>query len=310
MDLRRDYFLDRWVIINPKRGLRPHQFTHKPNPGKAKKDYFAPGNEMTTPMELGRVGTDKKWEIMWFMNKFPAVQTDGDYTIQRHNKFYTFSASYGWHEVIVETPSGTNQLYSFTKKQVMKLLRVYQQRIKDVRGKEGVKYASLFKNHGPDAGTSIAHSHSQLIGYNLVPEIIKQKLKKSRKHGKCLYCEVIEAEKDSDRRCFENEMFIAFTPYASRFNYEIWLMPKKHISDFSKLNPWQLDQFCDIFMLILKKLKKIGCSFNFYFQNYGKMHFHVEFCPRIATWAGFEFSTDTIINSMSPEEAAKFYRDK
>jgi UDPglucose--hexose-1-phosphate uridylyltransferase len=38
------------------------------------------------------------------------------------------------------------------------------------------------------------------------------------------------------------------------------------------------------------------------------MHFHIEIIPRLATFAGFEFATGTIVNTMTPEAAAEFYR--
>jgi hypothetical protein len=38
------------------------------------------------------------------------------------------------------------------------------------------------------------------------------------------------------------------------------------------------------------------------------LHFHIEVTPREATWSGFEYCSGTIINSVSPEDAAKFYR--
>jgi len=310
MELRKDYVLDRWVIINPKRGERPHQFVHKDNPAGVKKCFFCPGNENLTPMELGRVGSEKRWLITWFLNKFPAVQADGDYNVRTDNNYFTFSSSYGWHEVIVETGKHKKQLFDLPEKHLMELMKVYQQRLNEVRRKEGIKFVSLFKNHGPDAGTSIEHSHSQVIGYNIVPPVINEKLGRSLSHGRCAYCDIINIERGSFRRCFENEKFVAFTPYASRFNYEIWLFPKEHLVDFASLDEEHLRQFLDIFRKILGRLKKLGCSFNFYFQNYGQLHFHVEFCPRISLWAGFEFSTDTIINSVSPEDAASFYRGK
>jgi UDPglucose--hexose-1-phosphate uridylyltransferase len=59
------------------------------------------------------------------------------------------------------------------------------------------------------------------------------------------------------------------------------------------------------------KLKKASASYNF-FVHYSpvkeNIHFHIEIAPRTATWGGFELSTDAIINSVMPEDAAGFYR--
>ena len=219
MELRKDYMLDRWVIINPKRGLRPHQFTHKKNPAKIKACFFCKGNEQLTPMEIGRVGTEKHWEIMWFMNKFPAVQSDGNY-LMKHSELFTHSDSYGWHEIIVETDEHNKQLFDLSKPHVLNLLKVYQDRIKYIREKEGIKYVALFKNHGPDAGTSIEHSHSQLIGYNMVPVIINEKIKKSLKVG-CKYCDIWKEEIKSERRRYLHLLISVFIYSLSSDNFSI-----------------------------------------------------------------------------------------
>ena len=46
----------------------------------------------------------------------------------------------------------------------------------------------------------------------------------------------------------------------------------------------------------------------FYSPSEENLHFHIEISPRLAIWAGFELLTGDIINSVPPEEAAKFYR--
>lgn len=306
MELRKDYILDRWVIINPKRGLRPNQFVpqnRKETKKEIKNCFFCPGNESMTPPEIGRNG--KKWTMRWFPNKFSAVGAEGNALIRTDNTYFTFADAKGYHEVIVETNNHKKQIFDLSEKQLIELFKVYQSRIKELREKENIAHVSLFKNHGPDAGTSIIHSHTQVIAYNELPKEIREKSDASKKYGHCPYCDIVGIEKNSFRKCFENEKFAAFTPYASRFNYEIWLFPKEHITDFCSMDEIYLSQFAEIFSKIVKKLKNV--SFNYFINNYD-FHFFVEFCPRISKFAGFELSTGTIINTVSPEDAAAFYR--
>ena len=117
-------------------------------------------------------------------------------------------------------------------------------------------------------------------------------------------------EKGSYRKCFESKYFTAFTPYASRFHYEIAVFSKAHVNSITKMNDITLFDLAKIMKQILAKLKELDAPYNF-FLHYNpdeKYHFHIEFCPRLAIWAGIEFSTGITINSVSPEEAAKFYR--
>ena len=307
-ELRKDYILDSWVIIATERGKRPNDFKIEKKESKEEECYFCPGNEKYTPGEILRINKNNKWHMRVFLNKFPAVKTEGDFHIKTHNEFYTFADAYGCHEVIVETPSSKKQLWDLTIEDIKLLLDIYKQRIEDISKKEGIKYVQVFKNHDHEAGTSIKHSHSQIIAYNNIPKKVQDEINASKNYSSCPYCNIIQKEKDSYRRCFENNNFIAFTPYASRFPFEIIVLSKQHLKS---LHECSLEDLASIMKQILIKLKELNAPYNFmihYSPKYeDNLHFHIEFIPRLTTWAGFEYS-GTIINPMPPEEAAKFYR--
>ncbi|MBW2995831.1 galactose-1-phosphate uridylyltransferase [Candidatus Woesearchaeota archaeon] len=310
MELRKDYILDRYVIVSSARGKRPHEFKRE---AKIKEGicYFCPGNEKLTPPEIGRIGTKNKWTIRWFPNKFPAVDQEGSPDFETHNKYYTFAHSYGYHEVIAETDNHKKQMWDLTPKQIKKILEVYADRIEEISKKDNIKYVSLFKNHGKDAGTSIVHSHTQIIAYNKIPSLVKEEVDAAKNYSTCPYCEIIENESKSERRCFENSSFVAFAPYASRFHYEIWIFPKQHIKNMTELTEDQLNSLAQILKKVLLKLKKLNISYNMQLHYAPKgqdLHSHIEICPREAIWGGFELLTDDTINSVSPEDAAKYYR--
>jgi UDPglucose--hexose-1-phosphate uridylyltransferase len=308
-ELRKDYILDRYVIIATERAKRPHQFQQKKDAFDEKIDYFAPGNEGLTPPEIMRWPAGGDWQIRVFPNKFAAVQPKGKSDISTDNGFFTYSDSYGNHEVIVETPDAEESLADVPKERIAQLFRIFRQRIEANQDDPKVRYVSVFKNNGKDAGTSIKHSHCQLVSYNLVPEVIWQKERAVKKYASCPYCSIMEIEKGSLRRCFENDDFISFTPYASRFPLEIWVFPRRHIISLSQFTEQEFESLGDMMKKILLRLKELNADYNFFLQ-YGieDMHFHIEICPRLATWAGFELSTGTIINTMTPEDAASFYR--
>ncbi len=307
-ELRKDYILDRWVIISTGRGKRPKQFK-KLEAHHVDVDYFAPGNEHTTPPEIGRIGTPKKWELRWFNNKFPALEMQGKCEIRTDNKYFTFSCNYGHHEVVVEHPSLDKQLADLSVSQITKVLEVYNQRIIDIEKMPGIKYVCVFKNHGEKGGTSILHTHSQIMAMNHVPKEINEQVEACKKYDSCPYCEIIAAEMQGLRKCYENEHFAAFTPYASRYNYEIWIFPKQHIRRLDEVKDFQA--LAEILKKILKKLQKIGADYNYHlhYAPEGKnLHFHIKVTPRIATWAGFELGSGEVINSVNPEDAAAYYR--
>ncbi|MBT4539998.1 galactose-1-phosphate uridylyltransferase [Candidatus Woesearchaeota archaeon] len=334
-ELRKDYLLNKFVIISPKRGQRPHQFKHdivdsnEDEKDAIKKCFFCPGNENKTPEEIYRLNykdDDKKkkntWKIRVFPNKFAAV-SDGDAEIKTHNEFFTFANATGKHEIVVETSDHKKQLVDLNIEDIVDIFKTYVLRINELEKQENIKYVIVFKNHGKDAGTSIVHSHSQIVAYNIVPTIIKEKEEAVKKYAEnaaknntephCAYCKILNIEKTSDRKVFENNTFVCFTPYASRMPYEVRFMPKRHVISVKELNEEELFDLAELLKKILLKLKNMDASFNFYLHNgTGKerqFHFHIELLPRISKWAGFEFGTNTIINSVTPEDAASYYRE-
>ena len=307
MELRKDYILPEWVIISTARSKRPTQFGSK-EVKKSGTDFFAPGNEDTTPPEIGRIADGDSWKIRWFDNKFPFLHHDHSPESHTHNEYYTFAEAFGYHQVIVETP-GDEQIWDLEVDHLKELFEVYAQRIKELSELDNIKYVAIFKNHGKEAGCSIVHAHTQLAALPLVPPRVQMKCDacKDKDH----YQEIIEKEKNSDRRCFENDSFIAFTPYASRANYEIRIVAKNDVKTFEDFEDHDFVNLSEIMKQILTKLKEINAPFNFYIHyapTGENLRFHIELTPRMSTWAGFELSSGIIVNGISPEDAAKFYR--
>lgn len=314
MELRKDYLIERWVIISERRDKRPHEF----NKSKAEQDIpqkdciFCPGNENLTPQTKGMLREkDNSWSIRWFNNKFPASSFEGIKEIKNDNVFFTYSSPYGEHEVVVETKYHDKQLSDLSQTEIKSVLKIYSDRIEELGKKEGVRYVNVFKNHGLNAGTSIVHSHTQIISLNKIPNYVKEVLEAYKSFPHCPHCDIINIEKGSYRRVFENDSFVSFTPYASRSNYEVWIFPKKHLTKMNELSEDDFYNLADMLKKILVKLKEINASYNLYIRYAPKdtnMHMHIVIEPRIPIWGGFEFCSDIIINTVSPESAASFYR--
>ena len=311
-ELRKDYILDRWVEIVEKRGKRPHEFVQPAGEVKEGTCFFCIGNENLTPPEIARVsGKSGQWNVRVFPNKFAAVQAEGNPAI-KGTRYFQSSSSYGYHEIIVETNDHHKQLADLSVPEIVDVLQMYSDRILALSEKKGIKFVTVFKNDGSSAGTSLVHSHSQIIAYNKVPTLIEQELLALSKQHRCSYCEVISEEMKSERKIADVKTIAAFAPYASRFNYEAWIFPKRHVNTITKLDKTELKELAEVLKSILLKLKAMNASYNYYLHYHedSDFHFHIEIAPRIDTWAGFEYCTDTIINSVPPEIAAKYYRSK
>ena len=131
---------------------------------------------------------------------------------------------------------------------------------------------------------------------------------------------MIDQEIASDLRVVtENPDFVAFVPYASRYPFETWVLPKEHSVDFCNINDKsKKDNLSSILISIMRRLNKVldNPSYNFVmhllplktsFLTY--YHWHIEIIPKLTKFTGFEFGTGMYVNPTIPEETAKFLRE-
>ncbi|NIA03806.1 MAG: galactose-1-phosphate uridylyltransferase [Nitrospiraceae bacterium] len=325
METRKDYLLNYYVIIAENRHKRPSDFVTevdtKPLPPYDENCPFCFGNESLTTSEHGRIEDDEHypdypWLLKWVDNKFPAVDSsriNGPFP-KTDNSFFTFADSFGSHLVLIETPRHNEKVWDFDEHRIGLIFDAYSRIIDELNKTPETRYVLAFKNNGPKAGTSLVHTHSQVISFSIVPKRIREEWRAfddfKSKSSKCPFCEIINVEKSSLRRVMETEHFVAFTPYASRCPFEVWVFPKQHVRTITELDKSLFDELGGVLKPILAKLKELNASFNWYLHNSGKdndFHFHLEICPRLSTFGGVELN-GTYINVISPEDAASFYR--
>ncbi len=331
-EIRRDYVIDSgWVVISPERNMRPSDFkVAKVESGGKDKCPFCPGHEAMTPPEVLAYRKDGEkdgegWWIRVIPNKYPALRIEGDVGYEEKGILRKMNGV-GAHEVIIETPDHDVRPYELSDWQMHEVIRAYIDRYIDLTRDRRFKYILIFKNYGKDAGASLSHPHSQLIATPIIPQNIAEELEGAKKYyihsgGKCIYDEIIRREKEiGERVVMESENFIVICPYASRFPFEMWLMPKFHEARFEKIGlndelVWELGR------VLKETLRKLFATipdvpFNYYIHTspintkneYRYYHWHLEIIPRLAKPAGFEWGTGFHINPMPPERAAEMLR--
>lgn len=325
-EMRKNKLTQEWIIYAENRQKRPYEF-EKSLLKKEKRNTpcpFCRGNECQTTPALYQ-DREQNWSIRVFPNRFPAVQYDDNQKITEE-AFYEAIPAFGRHEVVVDTPHHEQTIEQFSLEHLQNVLSVLQKRFIDIKSTKGIQQIQIFKNAGVDAGMSIKHSHWQLVG---LPTVSKRQLTYQntsldyhKQHNYCILCDMILWEKQQKIRvCYETEHFIAIAPYASRFSYEVWILPKKHISSFALLEQKELNDFAFILQKMLKRIKQLreDISYNICFIEGGteqvhkysdSLHWSVQILPRIGGFAALEFATESYINSILPETAAKWYRSE
>jgi len=303
-EIRKDYIQDKYVIIAPKRGKRPHDI-EKPvshtKPKGIQQCPFCPDSlkgKKFTYLD----GTRANWKVAVFPNDFPAVSLE--------NK-----KAYGIQEVVVETPQHHPELDDLSEPQIVRVLNSYQDRTKKISKNKKIEYILIFKNNGGKAGASLQHAHSQIFATEFLPPHLVDKSQKVNEHktrtGKCVYCDVIKKEKTSPRLIYKDKYVTAIAPYASMHNYEAWILPNRHIDNITDLTGNEKKSFARAMKKILNKVTDLGLPYNYYFHqviNDDDQHLYMKIKPRGSVWAGVEIGSGLIINPISPEEAAKYYR--
>ncbi len=302
-EIRKDYIQEKYVIIAPRRTNRPHAAVGREPANKQFDDNcgFCP-NKLKSVKFLHKIGTKKNWQIAVLPNKYPAVSLNNP-------------KAYGQQEVVIETPDHIRELEDLPVEQVRDLLTVYAERTKTIAKNKKIEYIMIFKNNGGIAGASLQHSHSQIFATNFLPPHLADKSQRQQAYklakGTCVYCDVIKKEAKGPRLVWQDHNVIAFTPYASMFNYEIWIMPKRHMDNITLLNNQEKMSWAKILKHSLQKISQLNLPYNYYFHQVihdEDQHLYMKVVPRGSVWAGVEIGSGLIINPIAPEEAAKFYR--
>lgn len=300
-EIRKHYFLNKYVIISPGRSRRPRDIGEQTVIKKDEACVFCP-EKIQKSQIIDRLGGEKNWQILVLTNKYPAVTLDNP-------------KAYGAQEVVVETPEHGTELGDLDDGQIADVLNIFAKRTKAISRNGKLDYILIFKNSGSKAGASLFHSHSQLFATKILPPDVLDELTAAQNYksdkGTCPYCDIIKKEAKAGRKIFEDALTIAIAPYASEYHYEAWVFPKRHLDNITKLNAEEINSFAKMLKKILVKLRRTNISYNFYLHqvvSFTDQHFYLKIQPRDSIWAGLELGSGLVINSVPPEAAVKFYR--
>ena len=327
-ELRKDPIVQRWVVMAPDRAKRPSDVQDEPRSVEGEFDPFAEGNEAATPPEImayrnyGSQPNGPGWRVRVVPNKFPALQVEGNLE-KRGDGIYDLMNGIGAHEVIIECPHGETNMSRLSVDNIREVLWVYHDRLVDLKRDRRLVHALNFKNKGSLSGASLQHCHSQLMATSVVPisiwEEINGALEFFNYRGRSIFDDMIQQELATGTRIvLETANFVVFCPFASRFPFETWILPKQQSSHFENVTRQSIEELGTVLKTVLRKLELAldDPPYNYVihtapFNQPELPHFlwHVELFPRITRVAGFEWGSGFYINTVMPEQAAEFLRN-
>ena len=319
-EFRKNLLKNEWVIFSEERSKRPRKV-------KIFECSFCEGMEPNTPHEIFSINYKKNrktdtpgWKIRVVPNKFPVLSLENNNFIKKE-AFYENHEGYGLHEVVINSNRHVQFISQLEESEIILILKVFKERIREIKKNKKIKYISIFINQGERAGATIEHSHSQIVGLPFLPESVKKEnrfLKKYYMDKKtCYFCDLIDLEiKESARVIHKDDFFLITSLFYSEYFFEVDFIPVRHMGNFNEINSKEI-------RILTKYLKKIS---NFFFDEFGNnmnmflkiqplhennsdyYHWILRIFPRISNFGGFELSTQMNINTAFPEKTAETIR--
>jgi UDPglucose--hexose-1-phosphate uridylyltransferase len=323
--LRQDPTTRQWAILAPRRGDRPHQPGVVARPGLAERDpacSFCPGNEDRTPPEISRAGDDG-WTVRVVPNMYSALSGDG--SVERHgDPFHREMGGIGSHEVVIESPRHDARIDEMDQEQVSRIVAIWRQRYRELIALPHIRAVVVFKNFGQLAGTSLVHTHSQIVATPVfLPRLLRRMDVATRyfdENGSCVYDDVIASELAAEVRVVEEDGgFVALEPWAANSPFETWIAPTSHQGSFGDLADEEVDDLAGILLRTLAAIRRACGDPDFNLVLYSAptngghaeqvFHWHLKLIPKLSTPAGFEIGSAMSINTVPPEDAAILLRE-
>lgn len=292
------------VIVSPGRAERPYDFRESAEQRRSHCP-FCPGHERRTPPEVDAVRADGSkpnepgWRVRVVPNRYPAFPREpaGE------------GSAWGVHEVVIESPEHERGLADLAPTQVEQVLGVYQRRLRAAKSDPRIEYACIFKNHGPEAGASLEHPHSQLMAVPFVPRRIADEVEAHR-HG------AFAAKLTASEPVAEMPRLVAFCPEDARLPYEVWIAPRAPRPAFEDEPPETVVEAAQLLSRLLGAMNAILDRPPYHllvytapFRQAEGFSWRIEIAPRMARIAGFELATGVFVNQTAPEKAARAYRE-
>lgn len=332
-ELRKDPLVGRWVIIATERARRPGNFVHYQENifGDPKDCPFCRNQDLEIYAVRDQGASHDQWKIKVAPNGTPMLNIEAKFQ-RRGFGLYDVINAYGAHELVIETPEHIANMADLPIDQIGLVFQTYAARFKDLEKDKHIQHIFAYKNYGAAAGSRpIGHSRSQIVATPVNPLRVKDKLQGTKQYydyrGRCLYCDLIRQElKDKVRLIKETDHFVAISPFAPRFPFEIVVLPKQHCADYADGIKGKERDLAVMIKDILTRFK-VGlndCAYNYTVQTApirrqrkGLMkwdtveedyHWHIEIIPRLSRPAGFEKGSGFYICAIPPEDTAEFLR--
>lgn len=292
-ELRWDHLGGEWSVLAPGREVAP---AGPPCP-------FCPGDGEDTPPETWRLPgeTGATWRVRAVPNRYALSDR---------------------HEVIIESPDHDWDLATGTGDEAAAVLFAWQERHRALR--HGAAQVVVFRGHGPGAGISLSHPHSQVVGLPVLSAATRRELVAMREHydrsGRPFAAELLASELSSGERIVLAEgRTVAFVPFAPASGFEIRIVSARHRADFAAIPRDELGAIARALRLVLSALREELDDPSYHLilhtapvglEHVPYLTWSLRVLSRQAVPAGLELASGIPVITSTPEESAKRLRNR
>lgn len=301
LEMRWDLLTGAYVLVSPARNTRP----------------TGEQRVVDCPICPGGVEIPFAYEAAAFDNRFPALSpvaplVDAPLTAR----------SVGRCQVVVYTPDHEGSVATLRPVELARVVAVWQDRTKALWD-AGHAYVMAFENRGAEIGATLSHPHGQLYALPFVPPFVATKVAAADAHrartGRCVGCDLVDADSASDRQVDHNDSFTVAVPFAAKWPFEVHLRVRRHgcgrLADLTPAEALDLARALQAmvhrydglfgfelpYMMVVQEAPA-GCD---------DWHLHVELLPvhrsrdRLKVRASVETALGVFINDTLPERSAE-----
>lgn len=307
----------------------PGEYVIEPEKQEETSCILCEGREKETPPEITALREGGRWWARVIPNVKPVLHVEGDLG-RKGVGMYDKMNSIGANEIIVESPEHDKFPEDIGAAHVLRIIRLYKERVVDLEKDQRLRYILIFKNSGKGAGAIYTHPHSEIMATPIIPKLLKEELDGAKQYyaykERCIFCDILREESGHGERVIsETRDFVAFTPFAPKFPFEFWIMPKKHDCAFQDIGESEMEDLSLMLSTAVKKMRRVlrDSPYNYvihtapnriprrnHWHTLGDdFHWHIEVIPRLLRTSGFEWGSDFYVLTTSPEDAAKYLRE-
>ncbi|MCA9439803.1 MAG: DUF4921 family protein, partial [Candidatus Omnitrophica bacterium] len=325
-DLRKNPIAGNWVIVSQEQELGVKITPFPPFVTPKEGCPFCPGGDC----EKGQVilslppvsenGAKSAWGVLAVPNHFPVLNAREKLEREGLGMFDRMSGV-GAHEIIIDSPTHEHMLRDYSVDQCKLMLQAWKLRIADLYHDSRFRYVAIFRNQGRRAGARISHPHSQLIASPMVPPAVRADMQGAKQYfdfkERSVFLDIIDQEISEKVRVVErSEHFLAICPFASRYPFEVWILPRFKSCHYQNV---QEKELADLAQVLLKISKALSASLadpdlNLVLKNAPNprsrpgmwqtleddYQWRIEIIPRISRRSGYEWASGMYVNPTAP----------